>query len=97
MLPTGILRGDICMTKFRLAAATAFAIGTLALTATSASALIACNRNGVCWHVPKRYAYRPEFGVVIHPNNWRWGPRERFVFREHRGRGYWRNGVWIRF
>ena len=85
------------MTKLKFAAAAVFGLGTLALTATSASALIACNREGVCWHVPKRYMYRPEFGVVIHPNTWRWGPRERFVWREHRGRGYWRNGVWVTF
>lgn len=81
----------------KLAAAAAFVTGTLALTATSASADIACNREGQCWHVRHHYVYRPEFGVVIHPETWVWGPSEHYVWREHRGRGYWRSGVWIRF
>lgn len=68
-----------------------------ALVATSASAAIVCNREGECWHVHRGYNYQPEWGVVVHPNNWRWGPNEHFRWREHAGRGYWRNGVWIRF
>ena len=81
----------------KLAAAAALGVSALAVMATSASAAIACNREGVCWHVHRNYVYAPEYGVVIHPNNWRWGPRERFVFKEHEGRGYWRNGVWVAF
>lgn len=69
----------------------------LALTATSASAAIACNKEGQCWHVKNAYKYQPEFGVVIHENNWKWGPTEHYTWREHTGRGYWRNGLWIRF
>jgi hypothetical protein len=86
------------MRKFVTAAAAA-AVGLTALMASTvgASAAIACNAAGECWHVKARYAYRPEFGVVVHENNWRWGPNEHFVWREHPGRGYWRNGVWIRF
>jgi hypothetical protein len=82
----------------KLAFAAVVASGTLALSASSASALIACNGEGECWHVHHRYAYRPEFGVVIHPDTWRWGPGEHFVWREHPGgeRGYWHGGVWIR-
>jgi hypothetical protein len=81
----------------KLAAAAVLAGATLALTASSASALVACNGEGECWHVHHRYAYHPEFGVVIHPDNWRWGPSEHFVWREHPGgdRGYWHGGVWI--
>lgn len=86
------------MKKFATAAA-ALAIGVVSLAASTvgASAAIVCNREGECWHVKNRYAYKPEFGVVVHPNNWRWGANEKFVYREHAGRGYWRNGVWIRF
>ncbi len=70
---------------------------TVALTATSASAYIVCNRFGECWHVHNNYVYRPEFGLVIHPDNWRWRSHEHYVWREHEGRGYWRNGIWITF
>lgn len=77
--------------------AAALGAATIALTAGSASAWIICNREGYCWHAPHRYGYRDEWGIVIHPDNWRWGPHEHFVWREHRGRGYWRNGVWITF
>jgi len=81
----------------KLAAAALLSAATLAVTATSASAYIACNREGVCWHVHDRYAYRAEYGVVIHPDNWRWRARDHYVFRDHEGRGYWRNGIWITF
>jgi len=86
------------MRKFVTAAAAA-AVGLTALMASTVgvSAAIACNAEGQCWHVNRHYVYRPEFGVVIHENNWRWGPNEHYVWREHPGRGYWRNGVWIRF
>jgi hypothetical protein len=86
------------MRKFVTAAAAA-AVGLTALMASSvgASAAVACNNEGQCWHVRANYAYRPEFGVVVHPNNWRWGANDHYVWREHTGRGYWRNGVWIKF
>jgi hypothetical protein len=86
------------MRKFVKAAVLA-AVGTaaLAVSTISASAAIVCNAEGECWHVKRHYAYHPEWGVAIHANNWRWGPNEHFVWREHEGRGYWRNGVWIRF
>jgi len=71
----------------------------VALSATSASAYIACNGEGACWHVHRHayYNYRPAFGIVVHPDNWRWGRTEHYTWREHRGRGYWRNGAWIGF
>jgi len=83
------------MKKFGLAAA-ALVLGAVTI-ASDASAAIACNREGECWHVRNRYNYHPEFGIVVHPDGWRWGVNERFRWREHPGRGYWRNGVWIRF
>jgi hypothetical protein len=71
------------------------AISILAITAGSASADIACNREGECWHVRETHHFRPEHGVKIYPDNWRWAKRERYRWREHEGRGYWRKGVWI--
>jgi hypothetical protein len=71
----------------------------LALTATTASAEIVCNDEGDCWHVRERHVYRPEFGVKVYPDDWRWGEADarRYRWREHEGRGYWRNGIWIGF
>jgi hypothetical protein len=83
----------------KLAAAAVMAAGTLALTATSASAYIVCNGEGECWHTHHHYTYQSGFGLVVHPDGWAWGPSEHYVWREpaHAGRGYWRGGVWIRF
>jgi hypothetical protein len=36
--------------------------------------------------------FPPEARVVAHEDNWRWGQREGFSFREHEGHGYWRGG-----
>jgi hypothetical protein len=41
------------------------------------------------------YSYPPEAKVVIHEDNWRWGSIEKYTFREHDGRGYWRDQRWI--
>jgi hypothetical protein len=38
----------------------------------------------------KRCTYPPEAKVLIHEDHWRWGPRRKFTFREHAGRGYWK-------
>ena len=86
------------MNKFgKLAVAAVLGASAVALTATSASAYIACNGEGYCWHVRNSYVYHPEWGVVIHPDGWRWGAGDHYYWREHRGRGYWRHGVWITF
>jgi hypothetical protein len=71
----------------------------IALSATSASAYVACNGEGECWHVHRHayYNYRPAFGVVVHPDNWRWSDGDHYRWHDHAGRGYWRNGVWVRF
>jgi hypothetical protein len=73
---------------------TVLGAGFLALSAASASAAIVCNGN-VCWHAQELYEYPPEARVIIHPDNWRWEPGERFAWREHPGRGYWRAEQWI--
>jgi len=82
--------------RLKLAGAAALGLGLFAISAP-ASAEIVCNAEGVCWHVHHPYAYAPAYGVVVHPNTWRWGPSEHYVWREHPGRGYWRNGVWVTF
>jgi len=74
----------------------AVAIGAaVVVTSTfSASAAIVCQGN-VCWHTHEAYDFPHEAGVVVHEDNWRWGPHEKFAFREHEGRGYWHGGKWV--
>ena len=85
--------------KLLATAGAAAVLGAAAIVASSApaSAEIVCNRHGDCWHVRDHYDYRPEFGLVVHPDDWRWRRHEHFRWREHEGRGYWRNGVWLSF
>lgn len=96
MLPLELIVEETmnALTKVVLAGA-----GALALTTTAASAEIVCNSEGDCWHVKVRHEYRPEFGVHVYPDNWRWAEADgrRYRWREHEGRGYWRNGIWIGF
>jgi hypothetical protein len=73
----------------------ATAAAGVALTAMPAAADIVCNREGECWHVRGHAAYRREHGVIVHPDNWRWGRHDHYTWREHEGHGYWRKGVWI--
>lgn len=77
-----------------IALLSAIAVGT---TASAASAAIVCNADNECWHVRRHYAYRPEFGLVVHPDRWRWAAADHYTWREHAGRGYWNHGVWTRF
>jgi hypothetical protein len=72
---------------------TALGAGLLAVSTASSSAAIACSGN-VCWHTSGRYEYPPGARVIIHPDEWRWGPHERYVWREHEGRGYWHGRRW---
>ena len=69
----------------------------LGLTSISASARIVCNTDGDCWHANEDFAYPPAAGIIIHPNDWRWKEGERYSWREHPGRGYWRGGQWELF
>ena len=71
----------------------------LAAMTLSASAYVACNREGDCWHTESRYA-PPGVHFEFHPDDWyfhrHWDADNRRHWREyHEGRGYWRNGVWI--
>ena len=85
--------------KLMLQGAMAAILGAAALaaTASTASAEIVCNGAGDCWHAHDHYTYEPTFGVTIHPDNWKWADRDHYRWREHEGRGYWRNGLWVTF
>jgi hypothetical protein len=81
----------------KIAFAALLGLGSLALTAGTASAAIVCNGGGYCWHTHHHYHYRHAWGITVHPDNWRWGPDEHYAWHEHAGRGYWRDGVWVTF
>jgi hypothetical protein len=84
--------------KFLAPAACAISLAAVFMAGTSpASAQIACSKFGECWHVREYYVYRPEFGVTVHPDNWRPDRHEHVRWRDHAGRGYWRDGVWFAF
>ena len=87
-------------------AATAIAsllgIGAVAATATSASAYVACNSAGDCWHTDRHYTYDRGLRVETHPDDWYfhrdWNHDANHHWRDyHEGRGYYRNGLWITF
>jgi hypothetical protein len=67
--------------------------GVLAVSAVSASAAIVCTA-GACWHTNDSYDYPPSANVIVHPDDWRWGPSDHYVWREHQGRGYWSGDRW---
>ena len=76
-----------------------FALGTIAAFSPPASAYIACNHEGDCWHTDER-ARAPGVRFDYHPDDWyfhrHWDADRDHHWREyHEGRGYWRNGVWI--
>jgi len=73
--------------------------GALALLPTSASAAIVCNEEGDCWRVKEKYDYRPEFRLHIYDDDWKRtdSDKHKYRWRDSKGRGYWRQGVWIEF
>ena len=82
----------------KAALAAAVAGGTLVM-ASAASADVACNRWGECWHVQDRLAYPAEVGVTWHDDAWRTAHQHgHYHWRADRAdHGYYRNGVWIGF
>ena len=74
------------------------AAGALVAMAAPASAYVACNRDGDCWHTDAR-AKVPGVTFSYHPDDWyfhqRWDGGNRHFRDYHEGRGYWRNGIWI--
>lgn len=77
----------------KLLVGAALTAGSIGLFGASANAAIVCSGN-VCWHTHDTYDYPRDARVVIHDDNWHWGPHEHFAFREHEGRGYWRGDSW---
>jgi hypothetical protein len=78
----------------KIALATAATAGLLAASAMSASASIICSGN-VCWHTTERYEYPADARVVVHEDSWKPAPEVKITFREHTGRGYWREDKWV--
>ena len=65
---------------------------------TTASANVACNAAGECWHVRDRLDYPAGVGITFHNDNWGRMHRHGYHWRTDRfDRGYYRNGVWITF
>ena len=71
---------------------------TLTALAAPASAYVACNREGDCWHTESRVA-PPGARFEYHPDDWyfhRHWEGDRYHYRDyHEGRGYYRGGIWI--
>ncbi len=75
---------------------TTLGTAAVALSAMTASAAIACTGT-FCWHTKVRYEYPAGSRVAVHEDNWKWGPSERYTWRQHEGRGYWAGDKWIEF
>jgi hypothetical protein len=73
--------------------AAALGAGAVALAPVGASAAIVCSGK-VCWHTHESYDYPRTARIVVHDDNWKWKSHERYRFREHEGRGYWRGSRW---
>lgn len=68
----------------------------LIVGASAASAAVVCNRDGDCWRVSGKPRYEPGLKLRIMPDNWKWGAREHYRWREPgHGHGYYRSGVWV--
>jgi hypothetical protein len=79
------------------AISTLMAAGALMATAVPASAYVACNREGDCWHTDARPRV-PGVTLSVHPDDWyfhqRWDDNRHF--RDyHEGHGYYKGGVWV--
>jgi hypothetical protein len=80
------------ISKILIGAAMGMAVAALPMT--NAAAEIVCSGD-TCWHTHERYEYPADARIVVHPDNWRWGSSEHYTWREHEGRGYWRDQRWI--
>jgi hypothetical protein len=82
------------MTTFRSLALGALATVSVAALTGSASARIVCNDEGDCWHTNTVDVFPPALGLTIHEDNWKWGSGDKYRWREHEGKGYWKGGQW---
>jgi hypothetical protein len=81
----------------KIAAAALLGASAFAFTVTGASAKIVCNAQGDCWHATTEYKYEPSAGVKVYNDDWKWKEGDRFRWREHEGRGYWKGENWTEF
>jgi hypothetical protein len=86
------------------ALATILAAGTIAATATVASADVACNAYGECWHTGSRYAvtvYPPGLGIQFYGDDWRKAHEKDTHYHWMKNRdddhGYYSHGEWHAF
>ena len=81
----------------KLLLAAGMAAGLSLAAAAPASAYIACNHEGDCWHTDKR-VNGPGVHFDFHPDDWyfhqKWD-NDRHYRDYHEGRGYYKSGVWI--
>ena len=88
------------MTKIKMGLLAAATAAGLLATASAASAHIACNRYGECWHVADRYPnYPARLGVVFHDDAWRAAHARGYHWRRDRDddHGYWSHNRWHPF
>jgi len=82
------------MTLSKFAFSAAAAVGFIAASAVGASAAVVCS-GPVCWHTTERYEYPADSRVVVHEDTWKPTADAHVTFREHPGRGYWREDKWV--
>ena len=74
------------------------AFAGVAASSVGASAYLACNHEGDCWHTDRR-VHVPGVTFSFHPDDWyfhqRWDGGDRHYRDYHEGRGYYKGGVWI--
>ena len=80
-----------------IAFAAVLGVSAVTLISARASAAVVCNEDGDCWHTQTEYQYQPEFGLTVHPQDWKWKENEKHAWREHDGKGYWKGGSWMPF
>jgi len=85
------------------AVATMLAAGAMVLSAGVASADVACNSYGECWHVQERPAitvYPPGLGIQFYNDDWRRAHEHDAHYHWMRDRddhGYYSHGEWHAF
>ena len=91
------------MTAFKTALSAAaisalMATGALVAAVSPASAYVACNREGDCWHTEARPRV-PHVTLSVHPDDWYFNQKwegNKYHYRDyHEGRGYYKGGVWV--
>lgn len=85
------------------AAAAILAAGAMVISAGGASADVACNSAGECWHVKQRPSvslYPPGIGIQFYGDDWRKAHEHDSHYRWMRDRddrGYYSRGEWHEF